>query len=79
MPHSWILVPGFGAQGGAAQDVKGAFDQNGLGAVVNSSRNIIFAHARDEYRQSFGDARWQEAVAAATAEMNGQLSAVASI
>lgn len=79
MPHSWILVPGFGAQGGSAQDVKAAFDQNGLGAVVNSSRNIIFAHARDEYRQNFGDARWQDAVAAATAEMNEQLSAVASI
>jgi orotidine-5'-phosphate decarboxylase len=79
MPHSWILVPGFGAQGGAADDVKAAFDDRGLGAVVNSSRHIIFAHARDEYRQSFGDSRWQEAVAAATAEMNAQLSTVASI
>jgi len=79
MPHSWILVPGFGAQGAGAEDVKAAFDQNGLGAVVNSSRNIIFAHARDEYRESFGDSRWQDAVAAATKEMNEQLSAVASI
>jgi orotidine-5'-phosphate decarboxylase len=79
MPHSWILVPGFGAQGGGADDVKAAFDDRGLGAVVNSSRHIIFAHSREEFRQSFGDARWQEAVAAATAEMNQQLSAVASI
>jgi orotidine-5'-phosphate decarboxylase len=79
MPHSWILVPGFGAQGGAADDVKAAFDPNGLGAVVNSSRHIIFAHSRDEYKQTFGDSRWQDAVAAATKAMNEQLSAVASI
>lgn len=79
LPHSWILVPGFGAQGGGADDVKAAFDPRGLGAVVNSSRHIIFAHARDEYRQRFGDSRWQDAVAAATVEMNSQLAAVASI
>ncbi len=74
MPHSWILVPGFGAQGGAADDVKAAFDQQGLGAIVNSSRHLIFAHTRDEFRQTFGDARWQDAVAAATQEMNQQLA-----
>lgn len=79
MPHSWILVPGFGAQGGAADDVKAGFDQQGLGAVVNSSRHIIFAHSRDEFRQRFGDSRWQDAVAAATKEMNEQLASVASI
>ena len=78
MPHSWILIPGFGAQGGGADDVKAGFDADGLGAVVNSSRHIIFAHARDEYKESLGDARWQDAVAAATQQMNEQLSAVAS-
>lgn len=74
MPGSWILVPGFGAQGGGAEDVLVGLDENGLGAVVNSSRHIIFAHARDEYRQRFGDARWQDAVAEATSQMNAQLS-----
>ena len=74
MPGSWILVPGFGAQGGGAADVLVGLDENGLGAVVNSSRHIIFAHAREEYRQRFGDARWQDAVAEATTEMNTQLS-----
>ena len=43
MPHTWFLVPGFGAQGGSAADVAGAFDASGLGAVVNSSRGVIFA------------------------------------
>lgn len=46
MPHAWFLVPGYGAQGGTAADVAGAFDANGLGAVVNNSRGIIFAHAK---------------------------------
>ena len=75
MPHSWFLVPGFGAQGGSAADVAGAFDEQGLGAVVNSSRGIIFAHARAPYDQQFGAARWQEAVEAATRDMIAQLQA----
>ncbi len=43
LPHSIFLVPGYGAQGGTAADIVGAFDKNGLGAVVNSSRGILFA------------------------------------
>ena len=74
MPTAWILIPGFGAQGGGADDVKPGFDKQGLGAVVNSSRHIIFAHAREPYCQTFGDQRWQDAVAAATDEMNAQLA-----
>ena len=76
MPHSWILIPGFGAQGGGAADVRGGFDDSGLGAVVNSSRHIIFAHSRDEYSEKFGDAKWQDAVKAATLDMNQQISEV---
>lgn len=74
MPTAWILIPGFGAQGGGAEDVKPGMDANGLGAIVNSSRHIIFAHSRDPYRDSFGDQRWQDAVAAATDDMNAQLA-----
>lgn len=47
MPTTPFLVPGFGAQGGTAQDIKPAFDKNGLGAIVNSSRDIIFAYQKD--------------------------------
>lgn len=72
MPHTWFLVPGFGAQGGAAADVAGAFDAKGLGAIVNSSRGVIFAHARKEY-EKFGDARWQEAVAQAAKDATAEL------
>lgn len=42
-PHTFFLVPGYGAQGGGANDVKGAFDENGLGAVINNSRGILTA------------------------------------
>ena len=73
MPQSWFLVPGFGSQGGTAEDVAGAFDERGLGAIVNNSRGIIFAHRKEQYREKFGDTRWQEAVEAATTEMIEQL------
>jgi len=73
MPHAWFLVPGFGAQGGAAQDTIAAFDDRGLGAIINNSRGIIFAHAAPAYRERFGDARWQDAVEAATRAMIEQL------
>ena len=76
MTASWILIPGFGAQGGAAEDVRGGFDSQGLGAIVNSSRHIIFAHRRPEFAERFGDANWQHAVEAATREMNEQLNSV---
>jgi len=73
MPHAWFLVPGFGSQGGTARDVAQAFDQQGRGAIVNSSRGIIFAHRKREYAERFGSKRWQEAVEAATREMIQQL------
>ncbi len=46
LPHTFFLVPGYGAQGGGADDVAPAFDKNGLGAVVNSSRGIMCAWQR---------------------------------
>ncbi|MEM0924497.1 MAG: orotidine-5'-phosphate decarboxylase [Planctomycetota bacterium] len=76
MPKSLILIPGFGAQGGGADDVKVGFDARGRGGIVNSSRHIIFAHQRPEFSDRFGDARWQDAVRAAAVEMNAQLDVV---
>ena len=75
MPHAWILVPGYGAQGGTAADVAGAFDDNGLGAVVNSSRGIIFAHSKPQYSDRFEPNNWQGAVEAATLDMIASLKA----
>jgi len=47
LPHTFFLVPGYGAQGGGAADVMGAFDKNGLGAVINSSRAIMTAYVKE--------------------------------
>lgn len=71
--QSFLLVPGYGAQGGGAADVAEAFDSDGLGAIINSSRGIIFAHNTSEAKELYGDDRWQDAVAAATAKMTHEL------
>lgn len=75
MPHTWFLVPGFGAQGGGAADVAPAFDADGLGAIVNSSRGVIFAYDRQEY-ESLGKNDWQDAVAQAARDASEQLRTV---
>ena len=49
MPHTFILAPGYGAQGATADDLSGFFDADGLGAIVNSSRGIIAAYKKEKY------------------------------
>lgn len=46
LPHTFFLVPGYGAQGAGARDIAGAFDHNGMGAVINSSRGIMCAYQK---------------------------------
>ena len=65
MPSTWILIPGYGAQGGSAQDVKLGFDSRGLGAIVNSSRGIIFAYEQPRFQAP----QWTDSVRNATLEM----------
>jgi len=76
MPHAIFLVPGFGAQGGGPAEVTRTFDARGRGALVSASRSVIFAHACSPYDRQFGEARWREAVAAATDAMIAQVRAV---
>jgi orotidine-5'-phosphate decarboxylase len=75
MPHVPLLVPGYGSQGGTSADAAGAFDASGLGALVNSSRAINFAHARESYASRFGPDKWEHAVEAATRDMIADLAA----
>ena len=63
MPNTIFLIPGFGAQGGTANDVAAGLDANGLGGVINSSRGIIFAYERPEFKNA---PNWQTAVELAT-------------
>ncbi len=64
LPHTMFLVPGYGAQGGGAQGVAGAFDENGRGAIVNSSRAIMCAWKKNpEYSErDFAKAAREEAI-----------------
>ena len=48
LPHTFFLVPGYGAQGGGAEGVAKGFDKNGLGAIVNSSRAVMCAYQKEE-------------------------------
>ena len=76
MPKSFILVPGYGAQGGKGADLVHFFDEDGLGAIVNSSRGIITAYKKEEYA-SYGAEHFGEAARAAVldmiADINGAL------
>lgn len=55
MPNTFFLVPGYGAQGGKAEDLKGYFNENGLGAIINSSRGIIAAYLNEKYKLKFSE------------------------
>lgn len=74
MPGTIFLVPGYGAQGGSGADAAPAFDDAGLGAIVNNSRGLIFAYSNVAYREKF-KANWQGAVDAALTEMIDDLAA----
>lgn len=68
MPKSYILVPGYGAQGGKGSDLKPFFNADGLGAIVNSSRGIIAAYKNDAYA-SYGPEGYADASRAAVLAM----------
>jgi orotidine-5'-phosphate decarboxylase len=68
MPKSYILVPGYGAQGGKAEDLAPYFNEDGLGAIVNSSRGIICAYKMDQFAH-FGAENFADASRAAVEYM----------
>jgi orotidine-5'-phosphate decarboxylase len=74
MPHVPLLIPGYGSQGGTARDVAAAFDDAGLGALVNSSRGILFAYRSGDLAETCGEAAWEEAVRTATERMIADLA-----
>jgi len=75
MPQTYFLVPGYGAQGARAADVQVCFDANGYGAIVNSSRAILYAYRQDAYRD-FGEERFADAARAAVLAMKEELAVV---
>ncbi len=73
MPKSYILVPGYGAQGGKGADLVHFFNEDGLGAIVNSSRGIIAAYQQEKYA-SFGVEHFGEASRAAVEDMREDIA-----
>lgn len=75
MPNTYFLVPGYGAQGGTAKDLKPCFNEDGLGAIVNSSRGIIAAYKQEKYAR-FGAEHFAEASRQAVLDMVADINSV---
>ena len=75
MSKAYILVPGYGAQGGTAKDLMHCFNEDGLGAVVNSSRGIIAAYKQEKYAK-FGPEHFAEASRQAVIDMIADINSV---
>lgn len=73
MPKSYILVPGYGAQGGKGADLVHFFNEDGLGAIVNSSRGIIAAYQQDKYAE-YGESGYADAARAAVMDMKEDIA-----
>ena len=73
MPKNYILVPGYGAQGGTGKDLAPFFNEDGLGAIVNSSRGIICAYQKDPYKEKFSPVDYADASRQAVLDMKEDL------
>ncbi|MFZ5352647.1 MAG: orotidine-5'-phosphate decarboxylase [Bacillota bacterium] len=74
MKHNYFLVPGYGAQGGTAEDAAECFNENGLGALVNSSRGIIAAYKAPDYSSRFSENQFAEAAREAAIKMRDDIN-----
>lgn len=72
MPNTFFLVPGYGAQGGKAEDLAICFNKDGLGAIINSSRGIIAAYTKDRYKK-YGEENFAQAAREAVLDMKADL------
>jgi len=74
MRNAYILVPGFGAQGGTAKDVVHSFGSDGRGALVNASRSIIYAYRSEEWRKHNGEESFDTAAREAAIKMRDEIN-----
>ena len=75
-PKSWILVPGFGSQGASAADCLRFCNDDGMGALINSSRSIIYAYEKPQYKEQFGD-NWEKCIEQAVIDTKIELAKAA--
>lgn len=74
MPNTFFLIPGYGAQGGKAEDIALGFDKDGVGGIVNASRSLMCAYKSDLWKDEFGDERFAEATRAEAIRMRNELT-----
>jgi len=72
-PNVWFLVPGFGSQGATAADCLRFRNDDGMGAMINASRSIIYAYEKPQYKQEFGD-NWQKCIEQAAIDAKIELA-----
>jgi len=73
MPKAYLLVPGYGAQGATAKDIKHCFNPDGLGAIINASRSILYAYSAEPWKGKYTMSTWRNAAEEAVIAMNREL------
>lgn len=79
MPHSYFLIPGYGAQGGKAEDIALGFDSNGLGGIVNATRSLMCAYKSDRWKDKFKEEDYAKATRAEAIRMRDELTTAINI
>ena len=77
-PHTFFLIPGYGAQGGKAEDIALGFDKNGIGGIVNSSRGLMCAYQSDKWKDKFSEEEFEKATRAEAIRMRDELAEAVS-
>ncbi len=75
-PHTFFLIPGYGAQGGKAKDIAFGFDKNGIGGIVNASRSLMCAYKSDKWKDQFEEKDYAKATRAEAIRMRDELNSV---
>ena len=73
-PHTYFLIPGYGAQGGKAEDIALGFDKNGLGGIVNASRSLMYAYKSEKWKDKFEEKDYGKATRAEALRMKEELN-----
>lgn len=73
-PHTFFLIPGYGAQGGKAEDIALGFDQNGIGGIVNASRSLMCAYKKDMWKEQYSEEEFAMATRAEAIRMRDELN-----
>lgn len=78
-PHTYFLIPGYGAQGGKAEDIALGFDSNGLGGIVNASRSLMCAYKSDIWKDKFKEEEYAKATREEAIKMRDELTMAINI